>query len=189
MAQITRIGRSRGVTLLELLVVIAIVGILAGIAIPSYRNMMISSRTSNMVSALHSTMLFARAEALKRGVPLVLCKSSNADTVGASCDASGSAGTVGWGSGWLLFIDTDRNNSRDPAEVLIRVQGRLVSNVSEGSIVPSTASEFMVFTATGQVMTPVNFVVTGASGSTDLNRAVCVAMGGRAKTGKAPTCT
>lgn len=187
MNRIARILKCQGVTLVELLVVLAIAGILASIAIPSYRNMVISSRTSNIVNSLHSTLLFARTEALKRGIPVVLCPSENAETPAATC--SRGTGDVGWAVGWILYVDQNANNTLDVGEVLVRVQGRLLNQASDGSVIPNNAREFITFNATGQVMTPVNFVVTGPSGSNDLDKAVCVAVGGRAKTGKAPTCS
>ena len=187
MCKIVRDSRHQGVTLVELLVVIAISGLLASIAIPSYRNMVIASRTSNLVNSLHSTLLFARTEALKRGAPVVLCPSENAEISGANC--SNGTGDIGWATGWILYVDQNANNLFDAGEVLVRAQGRLLSQANEGSIKPNNAREFIAFNATGQVMTPVNFVVKGPSGTTDLDKAVCVAVGGRAKTGKAPTCS
>lgn len=184
-----RLDRSKGVTLVELLVVITMVAILASMALPSYRNMMVAGRVSNLASSLHSTILFARAEALKRGTVLLLCKSSNAEVAVASCDLSPSAGGVGWGCGWILFVDTNQNNQRDPAEILIRVQGRQLSSVSDGSVIPNIPNEFISFNATGQVLTPVNFVIQAGSTSSDQDRAVCIGIGGRAKVGKAPMCT
>lgn len=187
MRQVMRVHKKDGVTIVELLVVIAIAGILASIAIPSYRNMVVSSRISDMVSTLHSTMLFARSEALKRGRPIVLCPSANADETGAKCSAGD--GEVGWGTGWLLFADKNSDNKFDADETLIRVQGTLIKNASDGSIKPNNASSFVTFNSTGQVLTPVDFVIKGPSDMTGMDKAICIGVGGRAKAGKAPDCS
>lgn len=179
-----------GVTLVELMVVLAIAAVLAGIAIPSYRNLVISSRISSITSDLHSNLILARSEALKRGVTVSICKSMNADSAAAVCDPSPSVAgsTVGWGSGWMMFADVNANGVFEAGDTLIHVQGRMLANPQEGSIVPSNAIEFISFGVTGQTFTAVNYQVNAPTGFSTLERAVCVAIGGRARVGNAPNC-
>lgn len=180
-----------GVTLVELLVVIAITGVLASVAIPSYINMIISNRVSSITSDFHSNLLLARSEALKRGMTVSICKSANAEVAGASCDPSPSvAGSnVGWGSGWIMFVDFNRDGNLNGDDTLLRAQGRLITNIQDGAIVPANGIEFISFGVTGQTFTAVNFQILAPTGHANLEKAVCVAVGGRARVGRAPDCS
>lgn len=107
---------SAGVTLTELLVVITIVGLLMAMGVPTYRNITDSSRIASEVNGLLGDMQLARSEAVKQGLPVTVCVSSN----GTACLASGN-----WASGWIIFLDNNGNRTVDagpPADVLVKVQ-------------------------------------------------------------------
>src|SRR5664279_1763420 len=88
---------SAGFTVVELLITITLAAILAAIGIPSYRSITNSSRIAGEVNGLLGDLLLGRSEAIKQGLPVTVCISSN----GTSCNAAG----LTWQSGWIVFLD------------------------------------------------------------------------------------
>lgn len=131
-------GRSRGFTLIELMVTIGIAAILAGLAAPSFRELIANNRLKSHATAFHTSLLLARSEAIKRKGRVVLCKSSD----GAACMTAG-----GWQQGWIVFADANDNASLDAGEVVIQKVASLSGSFvlkGEGDLV-----DYVSYTSTG----------------------------------------
>lgn len=118
-----KIKFASGLTLLELIVTISIAGILIGMAIPSFSDMIRSNRLTIYANEFVTSLNIARSEAIKRGIPVTVRKISAAGT-----------GTYWSTSGWNIFVDTNNNGALDtatvPTEVIIRSYEKLPDKFS-----------------------------------------------------------
>lgn len=64
--------KARGFTLPELLVTLLIFAVLASLAVPSYRAIVAQQRLRVAATALHSSLMMARSEAIKRAKTITL---------------------------------------------------------------------------------------------------------------------
>lgn len=120
--------KSTGFTLIEVMVTLAIIAVLMGIGTPSYRYITNSSRISSEMNSLVGTLQFARAEAIKQGLPVTVC----ASTTGISCSATNT-----WQGGWIVFLDNNGNAVVDAGDSILRKQGsfsNLDSFIADNSI-------------------------------------------------------
>jgi len=102
-----RRGGQGGFTLVELMVVVAIAAIILGLAVPNFREFIARNRLDGAAHELMATLQFARSEAQRRGAQVTL-------------RLAGTAGSKDWGSGWAMFVDTDRDGALDVGEEVIR---------------------------------------------------------------------
>lgn len=93
-------SRTSGVTVLEFLITVAIGTILLTIAVPSYQYVTVNNRMAGEVNGLLGDMLYARYEAIKEGVLVTVCPSSD----GVSC-----ALTDSWSGGWIVKSSSNNN--------------------------------------------------------------------------------
>ena len=97
----------RGYTLIELMITITVLGILLGVAVPSFldtvRNNRLTTQNNEFIGALN----VARSEALKRSGSVSVC---------ASTDQATCSGSTNWSTGWIVFTDLngDGVKSADP---------------------------------------------------------------------------
>ena len=93
------------------MVTIAIAAVLAGLAAPSFRELIANNRLKSHISALQTSLMLARNEAINRNRRVVVCKSADQ----ASCATTGD-----WQQGWIVFVDADDDASVDAGETVLQ---------------------------------------------------------------------
>jgi type IV fimbrial biogenesis protein FimT len=110
--------KGAGFTMMEMVVVMTIVGILTAIAVPSFKYLTNSNRLSGQLNGLLGDMQYARSESIKEGLPITVCASAAPLT---QCSASND-----WSTGWIVFVDTNANQTVDAGvDNILRTQNAL----------------------------------------------------------------
>lgn len=105
--------------MIELMVVVLVLGILSAIAVPGFKSTIQSSQRTVYANQLLEDLAFARSEAIKRGVRVTVCPST---------DSSSCSGSTSWATGWITFVDLPTYGTRDTAtDTLLRVHEALAS--------------------------------------------------------------
>ena len=91
--------RGAGFTLRELVCTLAVAGVVLGLTVPTFTEVMLDSRRTADINALVLAVQLARSEVAKRNRPVIVC--ATADT--SHCD--GDAGR--FELGWMVFVNLD----------------------------------------------------------------------------------
>ncbi len=97
---------SNGFSLIELMVTLLITAILAGVALPSFIELINANVIVSQSNRFTTTINLARSEAIKRNTPVLICKRSD-----LSCSTS-----ANWEDGWIVFADSDGDETLDSGE-------------------------------------------------------------------------
>ncbi len=113
---------THGFTLIEAMVVLSLVGILASLALPSFRSFLTKTRIDSQAAELATDFLYARSEAATRSKWIALCPSTD----GSSC----SVDSDDWIKGSIIFVDVNQDGTRQDTELLIKTR----NNTPPGSL-------------------------------------------------------
>ena len=173
----SRISAIRGFTLMELMIAIAIVGVLLGLAWPSFTAMLESNRLAAASNSMIAGVNLARSEATRSNLAGGLCPSAD----GATCGND-------WSAGWLVWNDRDMNNAKDANEPAVRYFQGNPAQLTLGSALPVPV---IVFDRRGRMAAPAaNVVLTAkavgcASGAVNKQRTLTVTRAGQVRIQKA----
>ena len=162
-------ARAGGMTLIELMVTLAVAALIATLGAPTMLRLLARHAVAAQADELQDAVRIGRNEAMKRGGPVVLCRTDAGNT-------SHCAGNGGDWQTWLLFADVARTGTFAGGDPVLRqhldVSGRM-------TVVGNAAS--VRFEATGIAHADSGsavFVLSPAGGSagSDLGaqRQVCV---------------
>lgn len=149
--------------MVELLITIAIASVLMAIAVPSFNQMIVSSRLTTQANDFVAAINLARSEAIKRNASVTLCSASGAD-------ATVCAGAGDW-EHWIVRAGTG---------TIVR---RGVVNAASGAVVVQSTltGNQVVFGSDGLAQTGGVLVndhaITVCSRRTDTNNARSVVLG------------
>ncbi|WP_235727505.1 GspH/FimT family pseudopilin [Kangiella shandongensis] len=108
--------KQKAFTLIELMTTIAIVAIMAAIATPSLRNMILNNRLAGFSNDIISSVSAARNEAISTRQQVVI-EPNGGD----------------WTGGWQVFIDSDSNGTFTAGEELVKTVEAYPSSLSESA--------------------------------------------------------
>jgi len=83
----------QGITLIELVITLAVLAVLIGLALPNFRDFLMTSNTRSIANELVGDMNFARAEAVKQGATINIV----------------SVGNNWWSGGWQVQLPAPNN--------------------------------------------------------------------------------
>ncbi len=115
--------KQSGFTLLELIIVLAVVALVMTFAIPSMQSFSQNDRLTTNINTIISHLAYARSEAVKRSAQVSICASGDQVTCGAT----------GWRDGWLVYVDSNQNNTLDGGEEVIKAHGALDASQITGT--------------------------------------------------------
>lgn len=126
--------KQTGFTLIELMVTMTVGAVLMAVGVPSMRNFQRNSELASASNNLIAAVNVARGEAMKRGTNAMVIPKQ----------------TSGWDSGWVVFVDQDRDGKYNPsADITIFEQ----SLPTDTFLAVSGSAAYLLFDGSGYAKT------------------------------------
>lgn len=108
-----------GFTIIELMITISLAAVILTFGVPAFQGLIERNQLTSHINSFVSSLALARSEAVKRRQRVVVCVSSD----GSTCSNNGT-----YESGWIVYVDTVQNGTRDNNEELLWVSEQLPVN-------------------------------------------------------------
>ena len=115
----------RAYTLIELIISLALIAILLSWAVPRFVDTFQKNLLTTQSYRLMNDLFHARSEAIKRNLPVVICRSRDA----LSCEHSNKS-DADWSIGWISFVNADQDKLRDSDETILRIGAAVPAQIS-----------------------------------------------------------
>jgi len=171
--QVVEMKKSLGFTLIELLVTLSILATLVTLAAPSVAGLVQSGNVASAVNTFLADLRFARAEAIRRGSAVVICRSDDPEAASPACTNTSARG---WADGWIVYEERDGADGLGGGDKLLRIQAPLTG--VDGA---SSAKTDFTFTPLGRSQSASVNVVFGVGIPPERRRKICIGFTGRAR--------
>ena len=173
-------ARAPGYTLIETLVTLSLVWVVLTIIIPPMRDVFLNTRLTLHVNDWLAANRFARAEAIKRGKLVTVCRSIDADRGHNACDngAAGDRAANDWGVGWLIFVENTQGSLGvvNPGDEILGRQGAMPDKM----VGPATHKKIS-YNATGEPIGSIAGLSIRFNFDGRFERIVCMSRSGRSR--------
>ena len=183
---------SQGFTLIEAMIVISILVILAAIALPNFRDMIIRNQVANTTNEFVGALQATRALAISNNSCASLCTIQSAPP-NATCTSSGSNSNF-VNQGWMVVRHEDCALATSGGVLAVDDVQSIKNGQANGYSLRSNSANIVTFNARGNLLPPANqttftFTVTPPTGTpSSFNRFICVNRMGRISARTTNTC-
>lgn len=106
-------NKIRGFSIIELMATLAVTAIVLSVGVPSFRAVIMDNRMATQANQFVTSVNLARSAAVRFQRSATICASTDHDAAVPSCAAS-----TDWATGWIVWVDKDRDGATDANEVL-----------------------------------------------------------------------